>query len=272
MGNSNISGVSSPNTHLWYEHEQCFQTCFLGMATSAHALEKIQKPVLLRANGGKQLTELTVSNYVAAPGSPSIEEPPQIDPLLAFDLYQTIIFDEDKQQFSVEPSKLINAVDRVMKGMLEPVEVKNSPVDEHLQFVSTGVEKASRKRLHSRTSAATPTLSETVRALKKRLRSSARAATIRETSTATSSKVKHSAQLVSDHSSSNEDPTKWIIRLPKSEKPYTHSCGYQECKAKCFPCQICGFKFCRKDHLQSHMKVVHGNTLQWSPSLRGRYG
>ena len=308
----NIPAVNSSDTHLWYEDEQYLQTSFLGMSASIRAPEKAQMPVFLPANGEKQLTELTVSSYVDAPRSPSNEDLPQTDPLLAFDSYQTIIFEEDKQQFGDEPSQLINAVDEVMKGKREPVEAKSSPADDHLRIVSPQVKKASQKRSHSSTDAGIPTLSETVKTLRKRLRSNVRVATRSQTSAAASSKVKRSAQLVSDHSSSDEDPTKWIIKLPKSERPYTHKCGYPGCEAKyarlsqlklhffnhtrtspykctrgdcggkCFrtnrdllrhiftvhtqdrrfPCQICGFKFMRKDHLQSHMRVVHGQTLQ----------
>ena len=312
MDNLNIPAVSSPDIHLWYEDEQYLQTSFLGMSASVRAPEKVQMPVFLPTNGEKQLTDLTVSSYVGAPRSPSNEEPPQADPLLAFDSYQTVIFEEDKQQFGDEPSKLINAVDKVMKGKRETVEAKTSPADDHLRIVSPHVKKAPQKRPHSSTDVRIPTLSETVKTLRKRLRSSVRVATRSQTSAAASSKVKRSAQLVSDHSSSGEDPTKWIIKLPISERPYTHKCGYPGCEAKharlsqlklhffnhtrtspykctrgdcggkCFrtnrdllrhiltvhtqdrrfPCQICGFKFMRKDHLQSHMRVVHGKTLQ----------
>ena len=319
MDNLNIPAVSSPDTHLWYEDKQYLQTSFLGMSASVRAPEKsvrapekVEMPVFLPADREKQLTELTVSSFVDAPRSPSNEGPPQTDPLLAFDSYQTIIFEEDKQQSGDEPSKLINAIDKVMKGNREPVEAKSSPVDEYLQIVTSKVKKASQKRPHSSNDAGIPTLSETVKALRKRLRSSVRVATRRKTSAAASSTVKRSAQPVSDHSSSDEDPTKWIIKLPESERPYTHKCGYPGCEAKytrlsqlklhffyhtrtspykctrgecggkCFrsnrdllrhiftvhtedrrfPCQICGFKFRRKDHLQSHMRVVHGKTLQ----------
>lgn len=312
MDSLNISAVSSPDTHLWYEDEQYLQTSFLGMSASIRTPEKVQAPVFLPANREKQLTELTVSSYVDSPHSPSNEVPPQTDPLLAFDSYQTIIFEKDKQELGDEPSKLINAVDKVMKGKRESVEAKSSPFDEHLQIVSSQVKKASQKRPHSSTDAGIPTLSETVKSLRKRLLTSVRLATRSETSAAASSKAKRSAQLVSDHTSSDEDPTKWIVKLPKSERPYTHKCGYpgceakyarlsqlklhffnhsrtspykcnrDECGGKCFrsnrdlfrhiftvhtqvrrfPCQICGFKFRRKDHLQSHMRVVHGKTLQ----------
>ena len=312
MDNLNIPAVSSPDTHLWYEDEQYLQTSFLGMSASVRAPEKVQMPVFLPANGEKQLTELTVSSYVDAPRSPFNEEPPQTDPLLAFDSYQTIIFEEDKQQFGDEPSKLINAVDKVMKGNRESVKTKSSPAGDHLRIVSPRVKRASQKRPHSSTDAGIPTLSETVKTLRKKLRASVRVAIGSQTTAAASSKVKRSVQLVSDHSSSDEDPTKWIVKLPKSESPYTHKCGYPGCKAKyarlsqlklhffnhtrsspykctlgecggkcfrsnrdllrhtitvhtqdrLFPCQICGFKFRRKDHLQSHMRVVHDKTLQ----------
>ena len=312
MDNLNIPAVSSPDTHLWYEDEQYLQTSFLGMSASIRAPEKVQMPVFLPANGEKQLTELTVSSYVDAPRSPLNEDPPQTDPLLVFDSYQTIIFEENKQQFGDEPSKLINAVDKAMRGNREPVQTKSSPADDHLRIVSPRMKKASQKRPHSSTDAGIPTLSETVKTPRKRLRSTVRVAARSQNSAAASSKVKRSVQLVSDHSSSDEDPTKWIVKLPKSEMPYTHKCGYPGCKAKyprlsqlklhffnhtrsspykcihgecggkCFrsnrdllrhiitvhtqdrrfPCQICGFKFRRKDHLQSHMRVVHDKTLQ----------